>query len=70
VLGAELRVGDRAGIGGIIGPRLFGRPVPTGNASVVFVALAIGAVRSGAARAGAAGRRAGHAVRAPSPRST
>jgi MFS family permease len=32
------------GIGGIIGPQLFGRLVPTGNASDVFVALAIGAV--------------------------
>ena len=32
------------GIGGIIGPQLFGRLVPTGNTSDVFVALAIGAV--------------------------
>src|ERR1700761_7739565 len=32
------------GLGGIIGPQLFGRLVPTGNASDVFVALAIGAV--------------------------
>jgi MFS family permease len=32
------------GIGGIIGPQLFGGLVPTGNASDVFVALAIGAV--------------------------
>jgi MFS family permease len=32
------------GIGGIIGPQLFGRLVPTGNASDVFIALAIGAV--------------------------
>jgi MFS family permease len=31
------------GIGGIIGPQLFGRLVPTGNASDVFIALAIGA---------------------------
>jgi MFS family permease len=32
------------GIGGIIGPQLFGRLVPTGNASDVFLALAIGAI--------------------------
>ncbi|MBV8220229.1 MAG: MFS transporter, partial [Solirubrobacterales bacterium] len=32
------------GIGGIIGPQLFGRLVPTGNASDVFIALAIGAI--------------------------
>ncbi len=32
------------GIGGIIGPQLFGRLVPTGKASDVFIALAIGAV--------------------------
>ncbi len=32
------------GLGGIIGPQLFGRLVPTGNASDVFIALAIGAV--------------------------
>jgi MFS family permease len=32
------------GIGGIIGPQLFGRLVPTGNTSDVFIALAIGAV--------------------------
>ena len=32
------------GLGGIIGPQLFGRLVPTGKASDVFVALAIGAV--------------------------
>jgi MFS family permease len=32
------------GIGGIIGPQLFGRLVPTGNTSDVFLALAIGAV--------------------------
>ncbi len=32
------------GIGGIIGPQLFGRLVPKGNASDVFVALAIGAI--------------------------
>ncbi len=32
------------GIGGIIGPQLFGRLVPTGKTSDVFVALAIGAV--------------------------
>ncbi len=31
------------GIGGIIGPQLFGRLVPTGNTSDVFLALAIGA---------------------------
>jgi MFS family permease len=31
------------GIGGIIGPQLFGRLVPTGNSSDVFLALAIGA---------------------------
>jgi MFS family permease len=31
------------GIGGIIGPQLFGRLVPTGKTSDVFVALAIGA---------------------------
>ncbi len=32
------------GIGGIIGPQLFGRLVPTGNATDVFWALAIGAI--------------------------
>jgi MFS family permease len=32
------------GLGGIIGPQLFGRLVPTGNTSDVFFALAIGAV--------------------------
>ncbi|HTX10189.1 MAG TPA: MFS transporter [Solirubrobacteraceae bacterium] len=32
------------GIGGIIGPQLFGRLVPTGNTSDVFFALAIGAI--------------------------
>ena len=32
------------GIGGIIGPQLFGRLVPTGKTSDVFVALVIGAV--------------------------
>jgi hypothetical protein len=32
------------GIGGIIGSQVFGRLVPTGNASDVFIALAIGAV--------------------------
>ena len=32
------------GIGGIIGPQLFGRLIPTGNTSDIFVALAIGAV--------------------------
>ena len=32
------------GIGGIIGPQLFGRLVPTGNTSDVFIALIIGAV--------------------------
>jgi MFS family permease len=32
------------GIGGIIGPQLFGRLIPTGNTSDVFIALAIGAV--------------------------
>ncbi|HET8979150.1 MAG TPA: MFS transporter [Solirubrobacteraceae bacterium] len=32
------------GIGGIIGPQLFGRLIPTGKTSDVFVALAIGAV--------------------------
>ena len=32
------------GLGGIIGPQLFGRLVPTGNTSDVFVALAIGAM--------------------------
>ena len=32
------------GIGGIIGPQLFGRLVPNGNASDVFIALAIGAI--------------------------
>jgi MFS family permease len=32
------------GLGGIIGPQLFGRLVPTGNASDVFLALAIGAI--------------------------
>ncbi len=32
------------GIGGIIGPQLFGRLVPTGNATDVFYALALGAV--------------------------
>jgi MFS family permease len=93
------------GLGGIIGPQLFGRLVPTGNASDVFVALAIGAVlmiiggvveivfgvkaermrlegiakpltavggavRSGATRAGAAGRRAGQTVRPHASRST
>ena len=93
------------GLGGIIGPQLFGRLVPTGNASDVFVALAIGAVlmivggvvelvfgvkaerrglesiakpltavesaaRSGAARVGVAGRRAGHVARAPAHEST
>jgi hypothetical protein len=31
------------GIGGIIGPQLFGRLIPTGKTSDVFVALAIGA---------------------------
>ena len=31
------------GLGGIIGPQLFGRLIPNGNASDVFVALAIGA---------------------------
>jgi MFS family permease len=30
------------GVGGVIGPQLFGRLVPTGKASDVFVALAIG----------------------------
>ena len=32
------------GIGGIIGPQLFGRMVPTGKRPTVFMALAIGAV--------------------------
>ena len=32
------------GLGGIIGPQLFGRIIPNGNASDVFLALAIGAV--------------------------
>ena len=32
------------GIGGIIGPQLFGRLIPTGKTSDVFVALVIGAV--------------------------
>ncbi len=32
------------GIGGIIGPQLFGRMIPTGKTSDVFLALAIGAV--------------------------
>ncbi len=32
------------GIGGIIGPQIFGRLVPTGNATDVFYALALGAV--------------------------
>ena len=32
------------GVGGIIGPQLFGRLVPTGKTSDVFLALAIGAV--------------------------
>jgi MFS family permease len=32
------------GIGGIIGPQVFGRLVPTGNATDVFYALALGAV--------------------------
>ena len=32
------------GIGGIIGPQVFGRLVPTGNATDVFLALALGAV--------------------------
>jgi MFS family permease len=32
------------GLGGIIGPQLFGRLIPTGKTSDVFVALAIGAV--------------------------
>jgi MFS family permease len=32
------------GIGGIVGPQLFGRLIPTGKTSDVFVALAIGAV--------------------------
>jgi hypothetical protein len=32
------------GIGGIIGPQLFGRLVPSGETSEVFLALAIGAV--------------------------
>ena len=32
------------GLGGIIGPQLFGRLVPTGKTSDVFLALAIGAV--------------------------
>ena len=32
------------GIGGIIGPQLFGRLVPTGNTSDVFFALSIGAI--------------------------
>ena len=32
------------GIGGIIGPQLFGRLVPTGNTTDVFFALALGAV--------------------------
>ena len=32
------------GIGGIIGPQLFGRLIPTGKTSDVFFALAIGAI--------------------------
>jgi MFS family permease len=32
------------GIGGIIGPQLFGKLIPTGKTSDVFVALAIGAI--------------------------
>ncbi len=32
------------GIGGIVGPQLFGRLIPTGKTSDVFVALAIGAI--------------------------
>ena len=32
------------GIGGIIGPQLFGRLIPTGKTSDVFVALVIGSV--------------------------
>jgi MFS family permease len=32
------------GIGGIIGPQVFGRLVPTGNATDVFLALALGSV--------------------------
>jgi MFS family permease len=32
------------GIGGIIGPQLFGRLIPTGKTSDVFIALAIGAI--------------------------
>ena len=32
------------GLGGIIGPQVFGRLVPTGNANDVFLALALGAV--------------------------
>ena len=32
------------GIGGIIGPQLFGRLVPTGKTSDVFVALVIGSI--------------------------
>ena len=32
------------GVGGIIGPQIFGRLVPTGNATDVFYALALGAV--------------------------
>src|SRR5206468_7404361 len=32
------------GIGGIIGPQLFGRLIPTGKTSDVFVALAIGSI--------------------------
>jgi MFS family permease len=32
------------GIGGIVGPQLFGRLIPTGKTSDVFVALAVGAV--------------------------
>ena len=31
------------GIGGIIGPQVFGRLIPTGNATDVFLALALGA---------------------------
>ncbi|MGA9858519.1 MAG: hypothetical protein WBQ18_11700, partial [Solirubrobacteraceae bacterium] len=32
------------GLGGIIGPQLFGRLIPTGKTSDVFFALAIGAI--------------------------
>jgi hypothetical protein len=32
------------GLGGIIGPRLFGRLIPTGKTSDIFVALIIGSV--------------------------